>query len=182
ELTEAMLAHFEDPEEGGFFFTADDHETLLLRPKPGLDDAIPSGNGVAASLLVRLGHLLGEPRYLEAAERTFSLFGSELQNQPAAYGSLTLALEALQEPAPVIVIRGPASSLPRWQSRLAEHYTPGQVVLAIPADAPNLPGLLAERRPSGEMETTAYLCRGTHCRLPISGLEQLVEDLSAASP
>jgi len=63
DLTEAMLRHFEDRDSGGFFFTADDHEQLILRPKTFSDDATPAGNGVAARLLVRLGFLLAEPRY-----------------------------------------------------------------------------------------------------------------------
>ena len=60
-----MLAHFEDRDAGGFFFTADDHEPLIMRPKTFGDDATPAGNGVAARLLVRLGYLLAEPRYLD---------------------------------------------------------------------------------------------------------------------
>ncbi|HEY5720059.1 MAG TPA: thioredoxin domain-containing protein, partial [Gammaproteobacteria bacterium] len=63
-LAEALLARFEDPAGGGFFFTASDHEALITRPKPFGDDATPTGNGVAARALGRLGHLLGEPRYL----------------------------------------------------------------------------------------------------------------------
>ncbi len=62
-----MLRHFEDREAGGFFFTSDDHEQLILRPKTFGDDATPAGNGVAARLLVRLGFLLAEPRYLDGS-------------------------------------------------------------------------------------------------------------------
>ena len=70
DLADTVLARFEDKTRGGFYFTSDDHEPLLQRPKPAGDDAIPSGNGVAAQALLRLGHLLGETRYLDAAERT----------------------------------------------------------------------------------------------------------------
>ena len=60
-----MLAHFEDPQLGGFFFTSDDHETLIHRSKSFSDDAIPAGNGIAARALIRAGYLLGETRWLE---------------------------------------------------------------------------------------------------------------------
>ena len=60
ELIEVMLARFEDPQAHGFFFTADDHEKLIHRMKSFADDAIPAGNGVAAAVLCRAGHLLGE--------------------------------------------------------------------------------------------------------------------------
>ena len=66
-VADALLDHFEDRGAGGFFFTSHDHEQLILRPKPGHDNATPSGNGVAALALTRLGHLLGETRYLRAA-------------------------------------------------------------------------------------------------------------------
>ncbi len=71
---DALLEKFEDTQTGGFAFTSHDHEALILRPKPGHDNATPSGNGVAALALQRLGHLVGEPRYLDAGERTLRLF------------------------------------------------------------------------------------------------------------
>ena len=72
ELLEVLLRHFTDERAGGFFFTSDDHEQLIHRPKSFGDDATPAGNGVAAFALQRMGYLLGDARYLEAAERTLS--------------------------------------------------------------------------------------------------------------
>jgi uncharacterized protein YyaL (SSP411 family) len=74
ELADALLNRFEDSDAGGFFFTAHDHEVLIHRPKTGHDNATPAGNGVAAFALQRLGHMLGETRYVGAAERTLRLF------------------------------------------------------------------------------------------------------------
>ncbi len=83
-LADVLLEQFEDRQEGGFFFTSHDHEKLIHRPKPGHDNAMPSGNGIAAFALQRLGHLLGEARYLEAAERTLTLFIHSLRNNQRA--------------------------------------------------------------------------------------------------
>ena len=69
DLIECLLNKFEDKDQGGFYFTASDHEPLLMRLKPLADDAMPSGNGVAASVLIRMAQMLGEDRYAEAAER-----------------------------------------------------------------------------------------------------------------
>ena len=85
ELLEATLEHFEDREGGGFFFTSDDHETLIHRSKAFSDDAIPSGNGVGAFVLQRMGHLLGEPRYLQAAERTLRAAWPMLEKFPQGH-------------------------------------------------------------------------------------------------
>ena len=68
-LADALLEHFEDADAGGFYFTANDHEALIHRPKPLADESVPSGNGIAAFALQRLGFLLAETRYLDAAER-----------------------------------------------------------------------------------------------------------------
>ena len=65
QILDAMLAHFEDAELGGFFFTSDDHEALIHRSKSFSDDAIPAGNGIAARALIRAGYLLGETRWLD---------------------------------------------------------------------------------------------------------------------
>ncbi len=75
EIAEALLENFE-AEDGGFYFTAHHHEQLIHRPKQGYDNATPNGNGIAAIALQRFGHILGEPRYLQSAERTLQAFDS----------------------------------------------------------------------------------------------------------
>src|SRR5207253_9502161 len=72
DLADVMLAHFADP-EGGFFDTADDHEQLVTRPKDVQDNAVPSGNSMAALVLLRLAALTGEGSYRTAAERGLRL-------------------------------------------------------------------------------------------------------------
>lgn len=94
QLADALLTHFEDGEQGGFFFTAHDHESLIQRPKNAYDNALPSGNGVAALALRRWGERLGEGRYLGAARRTVQAFFAQLAGQPGGCAALIAALEA----------------------------------------------------------------------------------------
>jgi len=94
QLADALLTHFEDKQNGGFFFTAHDHESLIQRPKTAHDNALPSGNGVAARVLPQIGNLLGEARYLGAARRTLQAFGTQLSQQPGGCATLLRALEA----------------------------------------------------------------------------------------
>ena len=86
-----------DTDAGGFYFTAHDHEALIHRPKPGPDNATPSGNAVAAWALHRLAFLTGEVRLSEAAAGTVALFGGSLARQPSAFGSM-LAVGGWQMP------------------------------------------------------------------------------------
>ena len=165
ELTEVVLTHFQDP-EGGFFFTSDDHEALIQRPKPGHDDATPSGNGIAAKVLGRLGHLLGESRYLEAAENTLKALWPGIQGMPHGHASLLLALEESLFPYQCIIIRGADAATTDWQSLATQPYAPRRFTLTIPDTADKLPGQLGERIPRGE--TVAYVCSGQTCSVPIT--------------
>src|SRR5580704_11971117 len=92
-LADVLLDQFEDAESGGFFFTATEHEKLIHRSKTFADESVPSGNGFAASTLCRLGLLLGETRYLDAAERTVLAAWAAIQEYPQAHMSLVNALD-----------------------------------------------------------------------------------------
>ena len=163
ELVEVLLAHFEDP-RGGFFFTADDHERLIHKPKPLADEAVPAGNAVAAQTLVALGHLLGEQRYIAAAERTVRAALSGIERQPEAFATLLGALDSLLAPPELVVVRGTPEELARWRPKLHAGYRPQRFGFAIPNGA-ELPGLLAERKPRAT--AVAYVCQGMTCRAPL---------------
>jgi uncharacterized protein YyaL (SSP411 family) len=176
ELAELLLAHFYDDDNGGFYFTADDHESLMHRPKPLSDDATPSGNGVAAFALQRLGFLLGESRYLDAAEKTLRSAWPAMEEYPHGHVSLITALEEHQDHPDIIIIRGDAEETDNWRRSAARLYAPRRLVFAIPRDEAGLPGALAEREPL-EGETIAYRCAGSHCSLPITSWEALAVEL-----
>jgi uncharacterized protein YyaL (SSP411 family) len=179
-LAEVLLARFEDRADGGFYFTADDHERLIQRPKPYGDESLPSGNGVAALVLGRLGHLLGETRYLDAAERTLRNAWPHVAQLPYAHATLLDALEEQLEPPEVVVLRGDAG-LAGWQARALGGHAPRRLSLAIPAGATGLPGALAERRAPPE-GCLAYVCRGTQCETPVSDIAGLDRRLTAGEP
>ncbi|HET7308429.1 MAG TPA: thioredoxin domain-containing protein [Gammaproteobacteria bacterium] len=175
-LCEAILAHFEDHDGGGFFFTANDHDTPLDRPKSFVDESMAAGNGVAAQALVRLGHLLGEIRYLDAAARTMRAGTAALPDYPDAMCSLLVALrDELDLPAQII-LRGEPAVLAQWRWRIESTFDMHRRVYAVPHDAGELPGLLGvcEPRPEG----VAYFCEGTECSPPLTSVEAVLERLS----
>jgi len=182
ELAEAVLAHFQD-EAGGFFFTADDHEPLIQRPKANHDDATPSGNGVAAKVFGRLGYLLGEPRYLEAADRTVKALWSSIESTPQNHASLLVALEESLFPVQTVILRGTRDTMADWHRRGARPYAPRRLVFAIPLDARALPGTLAERKPQGDV--VAYICSGQTCSAPVTDsaeFESLITATETGNP
>ena len=177
DIADALLERFEDRERGGFWFTAHDHETLMHRSRTFSDDSVPAGNGVAATWLGRLGHLLGESRYLEAAERTLAAGWTGLAEMPHAHGAMLTALEEFLDPPQTIVLRGRGESLERWRARCAAPYAPRRFVVAVPDDADRLPGLLADRVPLPGGEPVAYVCEGHRCDAPITAFDELVAAL-----
>jgi uncharacterized protein YyaL (SSP411 family) len=172
-LADLLLTQFEDRERGGFFFTSHDHERLILRPKPGFDNATPSGNGVAALALQRLGHLLGEVRYLGAAQRTLRLFHPQLGRHASGFATLCMALAEHGEPPAVTVLRGSSQALLPWQAALAQRYAPASLVLALDASEPQLPAALDKPARPG---VNAWVCRGVNCLPPIGELDVLLRE------
>jgi uncharacterized protein YyaL (SSP411 family) len=175
ELLAVVLRHFHDPAAGGFYFTSDDHETLIHRSKTFGDDATPSGNGIAARVLLRLGHLLAEPRYLAAAEQTLRAAWPAMTQYPPGHVSLLGALEALLNPPETVVLRGEARTIEDWSRALGRHYAPQRLVLAIPAETVDLPPALADK--TARAHPVAYICRGSTCSAPLDSLEDLMEQL-----
>jgi hypothetical protein len=177
QVADLLLEQFEDKENGGFWFTANDHEELIHRFKPLADEAVPSGNGIAALALQRLGFLLGETRYLDAAERTLRAAWRAMEEYPHGHVSLLAALEEYLEHPEIIVIRGASEETARWRDSASTVYAPRRLIFAIPDDATGLPGALAERAPRPG-ETIAYRCLGTHCELPVTTWEALAGQLA----
>ena len=175
-LADTLLDHFHDPEGGGFWFTADDHEALMHRPKPLADESMPSGNGIAALALQRLGFLLGESRYLEAAEGTLRHASQLMTQHPQAHVTLLTALEEYLDNPETIIIRGDPPVIDRWRVAAQKIYAPRRLIFAIPSDCPALPGALSERaaRPGS---TVAYRCLGSHCSMPLESLDALAAEL-----
>ncbi|MCL4790494.1 MAG: thioredoxin domain-containing protein, partial [Gammaproteobacteria bacterium] len=171
-LAECLLAHFEDRENGGFWFTSHDHEPLLHRPKPMADDAVPSGNGIAAFALARLGWLLGEVRYLDAAERTLRAGWQGMQEFPHGHCSLLEALDEYLAPPEIIIIRGEDAEAANWAGTLGAAYNPRRMIFTIPNDATGLPDALSAK--AGNGRTTAYVCRGMSCGPMITDLKTLL--------
>ncbi|TCK19336.1 hypothetical protein DFR30_2646 [Thiogranum longum] len=173
QLADVVLEHFADP-EGGFWFTADDHEALIQRPKPLGDDAMPSGNAIAAKVFGRLGHLLGDTRYTDAAQGTLKAAWNHIQQGPYGHTGLLVAVEEYLNPPETLVIR-PGNDKIIWQQAVGNNYAPRRMCFIIPDEATGLPGLLAERKPQDK--GVAWLCQGTQCLPPINDPAQLGEQL-----
>ena len=179
-LANALLTHFYDTDTGGFFFTGHDHEKLIHRPKPTMDDALPPGNGTAIRGLMTLGHLLGETQYLDAADATLALLRGSMEQYPAGHCTLLCSVEATVYAPQQIIVRGPVDALAPWMNAARERYRPWRDVYGIPYEGANVvPGYLP-RLVSAETQgkVTGFVCSGLQCSTPIESLEEFKQQVA----
>ena len=173
-ISEAMLGSFEDSEVGEFYFSSHDHEQLLCRLKPGADDAIPSGNAFAILSLYNLGTLIGNPQYLESANRAIRLFADDLKRQPSINASMVIALQQIKHGVAVI-LRENSTEQQTWQEALPEVIHPLINVYHVNSDESGWPDSIAGMQTM--VGGTAYICKGISCREPITSPKMLLETL-----
>ena len=173
ELADAMLERFWDEEQSVFYDTAADAESLVVRPRDTFDNATPSGTSAAAMALLRLGSLVGEPRYTRAAVRVLEGLGDLVARMPTGFGHLLSALDFhLAAPQEVVVV-GEAGE-PGTEALLDVlrlYYLPNTVLALHTPDIPpgaeeQIPLLQGRTRVGGK--ATAYVCERYACRMPVT--------------
>jgi len=175
ELVDTMLEHFSDA-RGGFFDTSDDHETLLTRPKRLEDNAVPSGNAMAVTVLLKLAALTGESRYADAAQGALRLVQRALTVAPLGFAQWLCALDfALGAPKEIAIV-GEVNEARALLDVVFSAYRPNQVV-AVGDETSPVPLLRGRTRLNGK--PTAYVCRHFACQLPVTEPADLAKQLAA---
>ncbi len=133
---------------------------------------MPCGNAVASVALYRLGMLLGNSQYIQAAEKALQSVAHNINQTPLyAAGFLTL-LEAVKNQPCTIIVRGDAPQLDLWREQLALKLSPDQLAFFIPTDAENLPDAIDQKKADGK--PTALVCHGFTCQPPVTDLDDLL--------
>ncbi len=179
QLTQIMFEQFHDAANGGFFQTGVDHEQLVARRKDFVDNAIPSGNSLAAESLLRLAVFLDKDDYRRQAARILLMMKEAMARQPTGFGRLLGVLDAFLAPSQEIAIVGdPADAA--TQALLAtvrRRYLPHTVVaLKRPGEESMLP--LLQGRDLVDGQPAAYVCENYACRLPVTSADALAELLA----
>ncbi len=172
-----LLAHHEDPIEGGFFTVADDGETLLVRQKDLADNATPSATSNATFALFRLAAVTGDERYRASAVRALILLSAIAGPQPQAFAQLLCALDMYVDGVTEVVIAGPPS--PAREALLdlywSRHRPNAILAFGEPTDSPLWEG----RRHLDHLR--AYVCHNFVCERPTNDPAELGRLLGDAS-
>ena len=180
DLADQMLAHFQD-EDGGFYDTSDDHEALLHRPKDVQDNATPSGNSMAAHVLLALSLYTGEGAYWEAAEPVIGSLVEPMARYPGAFAHwLCAAAFVLSEPQEIAIVGDPAAADTKALLAVVDRRFRSNIIVAAGKGDETVP--LLANRPQTDGRATAYVCRRFVCRQPVNTPEALAEQLDGPAP
>ncbi len=178
-LTDDVTRLFGDPEHGGFFYTGQDHETLIVRTRNPYDNAVPSGNAIHTMNLLRLGRLLDRSDLEELGRRTLQSFEKMIERAPGGFSQLLCALEFyLAEPLEIAIAGGrDATETQALLRTVAKRFLPNAVTALATEDAPKLPWL--EGKDPIEGNAAAYVCRRFACQKPVTQVGELEKMLKA---
>ena len=175
-LADLMITEFWDDDNGGFFFTSNDHEELIVRNKDFYDNATPSGNSVAADVLLRLAKLLADEKYERFGVTVLRLTAAQLRRHPQGFGRGLSAMEFhLGDTKEIVVIGEKGNELER---RVLGGYLPDAVIVISSdpeADLEMIP--LLKDRGMVDGQATAYICENFVCLQPVTTVEDLDEIL-----
>ena len=186
DLTQMMIEQFWDPADGGFFYTGRDHERLIARGKEPQDNAIPSGNAMAVTAMLRLAKLTGRVDLMEKAEATLQLFRGLMATHPMAAGQMLNALDFFLGPVEEFAIVGDpaAEETLRVLRAIRRGFRPNKVV-ALKRSESNaarieevLP-LLRGKTAAGTV--TTHICQNFTCQAPLMGAAALESALEAGA-
>jgi uncharacterized protein YyaL (SSP411 family) len=188
-LTDVMIAEFWDEEAGGFFYTGESHEKLIVRSKDFFDNATPSGNSVAAEVLLRLGLLTDNADYRRRAATVLRLSAPAFRRYPSGFGRMLGALDFyLGSPKEIAVIGAQASAdTELLVKEVWTHYLPNKVLARLDPKDQHLAGEipLLRDRPQLSGQATAYVCEQFVCKQPVtsaSALRSQLQFAGAAAP
>jgi hypothetical protein len=183
ELNDILLKHFWDDKEGGFHFTPDDGDPLLLRQKEVYDGAIPSGNSVQMLNLLRLGRMTSNPALEEKAAQTSRIFSKHVEHSPSAFTQLMAAVDFGVGPAFEVVVVGHSDKeeTTAMLKALRAEFIPNKVLLFIPEDKnPSAVFRIApftSRMTSTQGKATAYVCQNFTCQNPTTDIDTMLQSI-----
>ena len=174
--------HYWDPERGGYFFTADDAETLIVRTKSAYDSAVPSGNGTMVGVLATLFHLTGDAVYHDRASAVVSAFSGEIERDAFPMTALLNAAALLDRGIQVVVVGDRADPATRALTRIVLDRSMPDRLLTVVAPGASLPdGHPAAGKAALDGRPTAYVCFGMTCRPPVTDPGALAKALDAGA-
>ncbi|WP_029010841.1 thioredoxin domain-containing protein [Azospirillum halopraeferens] len=170
--------HYWDATAGGYFFTADDAENLIVRTKNAHDSAVPGGNGAMVGVLARLHHITGADAYRARAEALVAAFAGELARNFFPLATLLNNVELLNDPLQVVLVGQPeAAGTAALRRAVLDRSLPNRVLMTMPPGSELPAGHPAHGKGMADGRPTAYVCAGMACSPPVTDAAALTAEL-----
>ena len=178
-LQKRMLKDFWDPDNGGFYATANRSEALPVRPKELYDGAIPSANSVALLNLLWLSRLTGNPEWDIKAHEQVRAFAGTVKSQPTAFTYFLLGIDFALRPGREVVIAGDPDKIDARQmlAALNLNFTPNQVALVKSDQNAARLAKFAGYTDGLQLvqgKATAHVCKGFACKEATTDIQAMV--------
>jgi len=181
KLANTMIEEFWDDEEGGFFFTGKSHEQLIVRSKDYFDNATPSGNSVAADVLLRLAVLTNNDAYKARAITVLRQIANFVRRYPTGFGRALASFDFyFSQPKEIALIPSLNSDTSELRAEVWNRYLPNKLVATGAPGADDLIPLLQKRPPLDDLPT-AYVCENFVCKTPVTDPGELQRELIGAT-
>ena len=169
-----LVEHFWDPKENNFFFAADDHEQLIIRPKNIYDLSMPSGNSVAAGAFLKLYHLIQEKKFRDISVKIMESLSTMAAENPFGFGQLLNVMYMyLQKPIEIIILNKKDQEI---CDHLAKKFLPESILVTVNNEQ-SLDGLKKYPFFAGkeydESKTTVFVCKDFTCSLPLHSMPEI---------
>ncbi len=178
ELGNHLIEHFWDSDHNSFFMTADNHEKLIIRPKNNYDLSLPSGNSVAASLLLRLFHLTQEKEFLEISTKIMENQAQMAAENPFGFGHLLNTIFMyLQKPTEITLLNTKNKEI---LNLLTKRFLPESILVTVNNqnqinDLSKYP--FFEGKQFNIEKTTVFICKDFTCSLPLESISDIEAQL-----
>ena len=185
KLNEYLIKHFWDDKNGGFFFTSDDGESLLVRQKEIYDGAIPSGNSIAMLNLLRLGRMTANSELEQKASEIGRAFFNNVRNSPSAYTQLMIAVDFSVGPSYEVVIAGDVQGedTKKMLHVIGSKFIPDKIVIFLPSgtDLSEIMSIapFTRNQLTVDNKATAYVCVNYNCKLPTTDIDNMLSLLNS---
>ncbi|HEX3012997.1 MAG TPA: thioredoxin domain-containing protein, partial [Methanobacterium sp.] len=182
DLNNILLDHFWDNENGGFYFTPDDGEEILVRKKEIYDSTVPSGNSMQMLNLLKLSKITEDEEFKHKAVQLEKAFSHDVVRTPSAHTQLMVAIDFKLGPSYEIVIAGTPNNQDTdiMLNSIRSSYIPNKTIVLKPPEASEIIGLINSLKFKNQEnnKATVYICSENTCKAPTTDLNTMLKFLN----
>lgn len=180
DLSKRMISDFWDSNSGGFYLTSKYSEDVLVKTKKIYDGAIPSGNSIALHVLILLGKITSDSKYLDLADMMVNTFSNEISSYPLNYIQMLNSIDIIVNPSYEVIVVGDINDddTKEFINSINSEYLPNTILIHRPIkfdEELNILGEYIKNLQSIDGKATAYICKNYKCEIPTTNINKMID-------